>query len=1136
MNPCPYCAAEPPEGARFCPECGTALVPTRAGATERRVVTTLFCDLVDFTALCERTDPEDVDELLRSYYGYARGQIERFGGTVEKYVGDAVVGVFGIPTAHEDDAERAVRAGWALTQDIGEVRSAAASRLAVRVGVNTGPALVRLDVDPATGAGCLVGDAVNTAARLETLAPPGGVIVGETTRSLAPHVADYDALPPSLLKGKREPVRPWLLRELTARTGLDPRQRFSTPLVGREVELAVMSGLFDKVCASSRPHAMLVTGEAGIGKSRLVHEFGHALDERPGLLCVWRQGHCPAYGDGLGFWPLREIVCSQAGIRQADGAPDIERKLADVISDGGHDEWVGDLLRPLVGLPGPKSDRDESFAAWLRFLEGIARVRPAVLVMEDLHWASESLLSFLGYLVREAADVPLLLVGTARPEFLAEADLAAFPEMVHVDLTALTQDETARLVDSQPGMRELEGVRDIVVDRCGGNPLYIEEVVRYTAERAALGEEVHPGIGLGVLDGIPDSLLALIAARLDALPAVEKTAVADAAVVGHAFWPGALAALNGGDLARVEAVLRRLEERQFVHRQSTSSLSTQVEFLFSHALIRDVAYEQLPRSVRAQKHAALVDWLLAETGDRGAGVTEVLAYHAASAVELARAAGLIELAHTMQEPAARSLLAAGDQALPLDVAGAERYYSRALEYFPPDSDERPTALAAWGEAIAQSGELSKAVELLKEAAEGALRHGRTAIAALWMSRQATMLRLLADPRADALYAEALALVEPCDDSPEKAAVLAAWAMRCASAYMGEEAVAAADRALEVSSRLGLPESVHALGWKGMARCDLGDRGGLDDLQRAIEQGRDRGLGREVSAMYYNLSDVTLIHCGVAAGSAVAEEGVEFARRRGDLMSLAFLEAIQAGHLVSAGRWDEALALAEDVGPRLEATGQTLDLGSLLVHVAYVQAQRGLGTPVPELVHGRPPTEQADIRISDLCFAAAIEVSAGNAAEARADLSEAAELRAGLGCPLQTGLALAVGVEAAWLAGAPELAALLATGLPESRAIDACIKTMLEAFVTERDGSAEEAAVAWSAAALGWQEFSAPYQTAKALLGRGRCLLAAGRHATAREPLAQALTMFSELRAAPLEGETRRLLAEATAAVRPSSAT
>ncbi|MEI6726809.1 MAG: adenylate/guanylate cyclase domain-containing protein, partial [Actinomycetes bacterium] len=353
-------------------------------STERKVVTTLFADLVGFTALGERHDPEDVDAALRGYYALARTIIERFGGVVEKYIGDAVVGLFGGPLAHEDDAERAVRAALEIVAHLHELPVIGDERLQVRAAVNTGPALVRLHARPGAGEGALVGDAVNTASRLLAEAPPMGVVVGEMTQRLTSRAIVYEGMAARSAKGKAKPIERWLARGPIAQwgTAIAPS---ATPMIGREVELGVLLGLLDKAIASRSPQYALIEGEAGLGKTRLVREMLRRVDERPDFFCTWRQGRCPAYGDGLAFWALGEIVAGHAGILQSDGPEAAEEKLEKALGDGERDEWLLARLRPLVGLPAPQIDRDDAFAAWLQFVLRLARVRPTVLVFEDVH-------------------------------------------------------------------------------------------------------------------------------------------------------------------------------------------------------------------------------------------------------------------------------------------------------------------------------------------------------------------------------------------------------------------------------------------------------------------------------------------------------------------------------------------------------------------------------------------------------------------------------------------------------------------------------------------------------------------------------------------------------------------------------
>jgi class 3 adenylate cyclase len=382
---------------------------------ERKVVTSLFCDIVGFTALSEAADPEDVDCLLGNYAVRARAAIESHGGTVEKFIGDAVVGIFGVPVVHEDDPERAVRAGLRLVQTVEGMERLDGTPLQVRVGVNTGEALVRLDVDPLSGSGFLSGDAVNVAARLQAAAPPGGVAVGATTRDLTAKTIDYKELKPIAAKGKCAPVAAFLAGAPRSRLGIETAREHLTPLIDRTAELAYLTALYEKTAASSSPEVALIVGEPGIGKSRLVAELFARVDASPELV-TWRQGRCLSYGEGVTFWALGEIVKAQAGILETDDAATAEAKLERIVPEGRDREWLRNRLHPLVGLPAPQAGRDENFTAWLRFLEGLAASGLAVLVFEDLHWADEALLAFLEFFAGNVDDVPLLVIATARPQ------------------------------------------------------------------------------------------------------------------------------------------------------------------------------------------------------------------------------------------------------------------------------------------------------------------------------------------------------------------------------------------------------------------------------------------------------------------------------------------------------------------------------------------------------------------------------------------------------------------------------------------------------------------------------------------------------------------------------------------------
>ena len=406
------------EGAKFCPECGFALaVAERPVAEERKVVTALFCDLVGFTSLSESADPEDVNTMLDAYAEMVRAQIENHGGIVQKFIGDAVVGVFGVPAAHEDDPERAVRAGLRIVEAAEGLQALGGTPLRLRVGINTGEALVRLDVNPRSGEGFLTGDAINTASRLQGLAPEMGVAVGVATYEATTVVFDYrGARSGDPVKGKSEPVRVFQPLAPRARFGTDLTRTHTSPFIGREIDLALLKGIFDKAAASSSVQLVTVVGEPGLGKSRIVAELFGYIDARPELV-TWRQGRCLPYGEGITFWALGEIVKAHAGILESDDPSTAMAKLDVVLPEGEERAWFRQRLLPLLGIGASTSaEREELFAAWRRFLEHLAEAEPTVLVFEDLHWADDALLAFLEHLADRAEGVPLLIVCTARPE------------------------------------------------------------------------------------------------------------------------------------------------------------------------------------------------------------------------------------------------------------------------------------------------------------------------------------------------------------------------------------------------------------------------------------------------------------------------------------------------------------------------------------------------------------------------------------------------------------------------------------------------------------------------------------------------------------------------------------------------
>jgi len=745
VSVCPFCGHSNQAGAKFCSECGAALAAAeRPISEERKVVTVLFADLVGFTSRAEQMDPEDVRALLSPYYARLRAELERFGGTVEKFIGDAVMAVFGAPVAHEDDPERAVRAALAIRDWAREEE-----QIQVRLAVNTGEALVVLGARTAEGEGMAAGDVVNTAARLQAAAPVNGILVGERTFGATRQVIEYRRAVPVAAKGKRDPVAVWEALGARARFGVDVPHQARTALVGRDRELGVLRDALARVGAERSPQLVTLVGVPGIGKSRLLYELCRVAEAEPKLIS-WRQGRSLPYGEGVSFWALAEIVKAQAGILESDTPDEAAAKLAEMTAEvmpGSADaDWVQGHLGALAGLGSSSVSvggdrRGEAFAAWRQFFEALAEMRPLVLVFEDLHWADDGLLDFVDYLAEWAGEVPLLVVGTARPELLARRPGwgGGKPNAVTLSLAPLSDQDTARLIGSLLGRPVLEaGQQAALLVQAGGNPLYAEQYVQMLADGGA-GQELP----------LPESIQGIIGARLDLLALPEKRLLQDAAVIGKVFWPAAVTALGGtpghGEL---EEYLHGLERKQFVRRERRSTVAGETQYAFVHVLLRDVAYAQIPRAARAGKHVRAAGWI--ESLGRPQDHAEMLAHHYLNALDLARAAHW----DTADLPArARTALhRAGDRALALNAfAAAAGYYRAALALWPPDAPEqRAGLLRLLGTALCEAGELDQAEAVLAEGSEAAAAARLPALQARIRARLADVHAMLGGVTKEAL--------------------------------------------------------------------------------------------------------------------------------------------------------------------------------------------------------------------------------------------------------------------------------------------------------------------------------------------------------------------------------------------------
>jgi predicted ATPase/class 3 adenylate cyclase len=895
---CPNCGRENAGDARFCSGCATPLEPAPPAREERKVVTCLFCDLVGFTARAERMDPEDVRRLLQPYHSRVRANLERHGGTVEKFIGDAVMAIFGAPTAHEDDPERAVRAALAVRDDFAD------DELDMRIGITTGEAFIALAARPQEGEGMASGDVVNTAARLQAAAPMNGILVDEPTYRATERVIAYGMAPRVEAKGKIEPIAVWEAVEAKARFGVDVRQLGATPLVGRQVELDVLVAALARVRREHEPQLVTLVGVPGIGKSRLVWELFQRVDAEPELTW-WRQGRSLPYGEGVSFWALGEMVKAQAGVLETDDADQTEKKLhesvAALVPDAADVDWLEGHLRPLVGLASGElgsGSREEAFAAWRRFLEALAEERPTVLVFEDLHWADDALLDFVDYLVEWATGVPLLVVGTARPELLSRRPGwgGGKPNAATLSLSALSDEETSRLVHLLLERPVLEAsVQKTLLDRAAGNPLYAEEFVRM------LGEGIDGELQL------PETVQGLIAARLDGLLEEEKTLLQAAAVVGKVFWLGAAVQLAGIERAVADERLHALERKEFLRRERRSSVAGEVEYAFRHVLVRDVAYAQIPRGVRAQQHALAARWI--DSLGRPEDHAEMLAHHYLSALELLRAA---ELSTVDVAAAARPVLTeAGDRALSLNsYPAAVRFYDEALSLGSPDDPDR--ALVQFRRARAlhmtMGAEGGEALEEAREAllAAGDAEHAAEADALLaesWWHRGDR------DPAFEHLD-RAHKLVEDLPPSPGKAHVLSQIARYRALAEENEAAIRAGQEALAMAEALGLEElRAHALNNLGIAKFNSGDVGGLQDLERSLEIAL-AARSPEAARAFNNLAALVWTGGDFRRASTLFDEAVAAGERFGDAHTADYSRLIQIQCLIYNGDWDEALQRAD----------------------------------------------------------------------------------------------------------------------------------------------------------------------------------------------------------------------------------
>jgi class 3 adenylate cyclase len=940
---CPSCGHVVPPGLAFCTSCGAALAPAAEPPIleERKVVTVLFADLVGFTGRAEQLDPEDVRRMLKPYHAGVKAELESFGGTVEKFIGDAIVALFGAPLAHEDDPERAVRAALAVREAIGELNASDPKLgLHVRIGVTTGEAMIALRARPSEGEGMAAGDVVNTGSRLQSAAPVDGILVDEATYRATATVVEYRDAEPVRAKGKTAPVAVWEVVATRTRLGVDIAFRGGAELVGREQELRLLREALSRAERQRDPQLVTLVGAPGIGKSRLLFELYRALDDDPDVFVNWRQGRSLPYGEGVSFWALGEMVKAQAGILESDSADEAAAKLTSavtaVVRDEAEAQWVDEHLGPLVGLAGPEEAgadrRREAFAAWRRFFETLAEQRPLVLVFEDLHWADDGLLDFVDHLVDWASDVPILVVCTARPELLERRPGwgGGKRSALTVSLSPLSDEDIERLMGALLVEKSVPAaqVRELLA-HAGGNPLYAEEYVRMLAEAEA-GAELP----------LPETVQGIIAARLDTLAGEEKALVQDAAVVGKVFWVGALAAVSDRPTPEVEDGLQRLERKEFVRRERRSSVAGETAFVFRHVLVRDVAYGQIPRTRRAELHRRAAEWLESLAGDRAEDIADLIAHHYLSALQFARAAG--RGLGDLPERARQALAEAGDRALALSAYGpAVRFYREALASWPEEDAERPPLLLRYGQALFRAEQTG--AEVLAEAARELLEAGELELAAEAEVLLGDLLLIAQGRRDEAVshFDAAVALLFAQPASRAKVHVLASRAHFHLAADEAEEAALVAEEALRMADELALDDfRAHTLSTLGFSRVMTGELDGLRDLRESVDVAA-LANSPQVARGYNNLASVTAELGDLSGAFDLYAESRRAAGRFGDALALRWLDVERMFEHYWRGNWDDALALGDALlGDDEEGLASLHRVDVLLIRAKVAFAREG----------------------------------------------------------------------------------------------------------------------------------------------------------------------------------------------------
>src|SRR5262245_56849187 len=1147
---CPSCGAENPAGAKFCIECGTALsdaaaapsapatAPAEAPPEERRQVTILFADLSGYTAAAERMDPEAVKALVDRTLRRLGEEIERFGGSIDKCIGDNVMGLFGAPTAHEDDPERAVRAGLAMQDAMEEANRVSWDQheveFSLRVGINSGEVMAGAVGDRYT----VMGDAVNVAARLQAAGRPDSVTVGEPTYRATGEAIAYARLEPLTLKGKEEPVPAWEASGVLS----EPRRaagRAQTPLIGRTEEAGLLSSLVGRVEREGRPHLVTVIGQAGVGKSRLLRELMSELassDEPPTI----RRGQCPPYGAGIAYWALAEVLNDEFEIRDTDAPDAAWQKLSlgvtRLMSELG-DESAGERNAALLAIPlgleppeelrpsedNPQRMREALFSAARAVVEGIARRRPMVLAIDDIHWADEGMLDLIDHLTRWVR-APLLHVSLSRDELLERRPDwgGGRRNATTISLEPLTADETRELVEALLPASGNGAAKVVpqVAERSGGNPLFAEEMVNRLLE-----EETAEA------DALPSTVQSLLAARLDSLDRLERRLLQSASVIGQTFWEGALASTAAEEGLDLGPTLDALEEKDLLVPSTGSRLAGEREYAFKHVLIRDVAYAMLPKSVRCRKHVEVAEFMRERAGERSDGVIGLIAEHYARAAALGSEAGLEpdELSE-LQGQALESLEAAGDAAAAL-YSNAEAFdrYTAALEL----SDSLDPGI------VARIGE---------KQGDAALRMGRVAAAVgVWerclsshraqeeLARVAALHRKIGAARWH--KGERRASIDNCQrgidllkDGPPCIELVRLYE-EAASLYMhtGDNmlAIYASEKVLRLAERLDEARAAsRAHGIFGRVFGRIGDsEKARENLERSVALARESDRAEAVRALLTLGYHLEVSEADYEGAADAYREALEIAQEVGDLPSQVELHASLGQLAVHAADW-------EAVEQAAEASGTLAEREGLYGQLCFPDVMRGIlswraaswDDAIRYYTRAHEQGEQvgrSEVAFSALFWLAAALRDSGNLAGAETELAKALDICERAGLIAQSVEAISARAVALALAGrgeqaraaaeeAERLAGRLHSPVGQAAKAEACGATAEDP---------ETCAAAIEDARQRWLDLGRPLDAARCLMLRGR-LLAGPDPDSAQELLDAAASEYEELGAPALAARAR----------------